>query len=241
MILFALAYNYVLDPSIRRSLSLDLKGSVVVLDEAHNIEDTLCTAGSGDYGEIELFHLISVLTQYSNQGPDRDSVMELLESKETLPVSEVAHDLLLFLERLTNHMYKERNSFEQGQGEKNLQLNATSLQFAKLMTSFHLGLERVKREHARFRLGDDYSLEVSYHGPSGYGLRGEAVGCEPILHNLEISPELCRRLHDKATSLENHLFGGEMEPSQDELLGQKSFKEVVDFIGQFEMAAKNPE
>ena len=32
-------YNYILDPVIRRAVQIDLQDSVIILDEAHNIED----------------------------------------------------------------------------------------------------------------------------------------------------------------------------------------------------------
>ncbi|CEP01375.1 hypothetical protein PBRA_001981 [Plasmodiophora brassicae] len=39
-------YNYVIDPPIRRSLGLSLKGSVLIFDEAHNIENVAREASS---------------------------------------------------------------------------------------------------------------------------------------------------------------------------------------------------
>jgi Rad3-related DNA helicase len=39
-------YNYVCDPGIRDAMSINLKNSVIVLDEAHNIEDTARECGS---------------------------------------------------------------------------------------------------------------------------------------------------------------------------------------------------
>ena len=39
-------YNYLLDPLIRERLNIDLKGSIVIFDEAHNIEDTCRDAAS---------------------------------------------------------------------------------------------------------------------------------------------------------------------------------------------------
>ena len=32
-------YNYILDPVIRRAVQIDLQDAVIILDEAHNIED----------------------------------------------------------------------------------------------------------------------------------------------------------------------------------------------------------
>ncbi|KAF4319177.1 hypothetical protein JM18_004674 [Phytophthora kernoviae] len=38
-------YNYILDPSIRKAVGITLHNSIVVLDEAHNVEDT-CRSGA---------------------------------------------------------------------------------------------------------------------------------------------------------------------------------------------------
>ncbi|XP_036393314.1 Fanconi anemia group J protein [Megalops cyprinoides] len=49
-------YNYLLDPLIRESMEINLKGQVVVLDEAHNIED--CARESASY-TLEQSQLLS--------------------------------------------------------------------------------------------------------------------------------------------------------------------------------------
>ena len=110
------AYNYVLDPVIRKSLNLDLKGNVVVLDEAHNIEDVLCESGSGDYGEFDLCNLLPVLTAYSNQRQDSEEEKNTIDlpSGLSLSFSQVAHELLVFVEGLVLYMRDQRRRFENG-------------------------------------------------------------------------------------------------------------------------------
>ncbi|EJW03051.1 DNA repair helicase (rad3) [Edhazardia aedis USNM 41457] len=55
-IIFA-PYNYLVDPSIRASLNIELKNAVVIVDEAHNIEDFCRSAGSFQ-ATSELFVII---------------------------------------------------------------------------------------------------------------------------------------------------------------------------------------
>ena len=45
-------YNYLIEPKIRQSMEIYLKGQVLVLDEAHNIEDCARDAASGSF-ELE--------------------------------------------------------------------------------------------------------------------------------------------------------------------------------------------
>lgn len=73
-----------------------------------------------------------------------------------------------------------------------------------------------------------------YSGPTGFGLRGEAVGCASILQQLELSHEKCTRLSECAVSLENHLFG-------DDNVNDTALDDLVSLCGRFELAAKAPE
>lgn len=102
-------------------MNLDLKGSVVVLDEAHNIEDTLCESGSGNYGEVDLSNLIAFLTPYSNRkeafDTDETTVVEIVNNGGQMPMPKVAHELLLFLEKIVMYMRNERRKFESGPRE----------------------------------------------------------------------------------------------------------------------------
>ncbi|XP_012938983.1 Fanconi anemia group J protein, partial [Aplysia californica] len=59
-------YNYLVDPIIRDSMMISLKGHVVILDEAHNIEDAAREAASQSIGQDTLVKAIK----------DIDSLME---------------------------------------------------------------------------------------------------------------------------------------------------------------------
>ncbi|XP_066594564.1 Fanconi anemia group J protein homolog [Prorops nasuta] len=47
-------YNYILDPFIRETMQINLKGTVIILDEAHNIEDICRSVASNDFRDEEL-------------------------------------------------------------------------------------------------------------------------------------------------------------------------------------------
>ncbi|XP_009362870.2 Fanconi anemia group J protein homolog isoform X1 [Pyrus x bretschneideri] len=52
-------YNYIINPVIRGAMEVDIKGSIVVLDEAHNIEDVARDAGSVDIDE-DILHKVQI-------------------------------------------------------------------------------------------------------------------------------------------------------------------------------------
>eukprot|EP00158_Paraphelidium_tribonemae_P005716 Partr_v1_DN27482_c3_g1_i1_m71996 putative helicase 1 len=47
-------YNYLIDPSLRETLNINLKNSIMVIDEAHNIEDSARGAGSFEMSNEDL-------------------------------------------------------------------------------------------------------------------------------------------------------------------------------------------
>ena len=53
-------YNYLVEPMIRKSMEINLKGQIVILDEAHNIEDSARSAAS--------WSVTQVRTKESSQG-----------------------------------------------------------------------------------------------------------------------------------------------------------------------------
>ncbi|ETL36675.1 hypothetical protein F442_11679 [Phytophthora nicotianae P10297] len=82
-------YNYILDPSIRKAVGISLQNSIVVLDEAHNVEDT-CRSGASL--EITNNMLSSAIKSFDDviwqedegyQPPAYDAVRHMLSSVET--------------------------------------------------------------------------------------------------------------------------------------------------------------
>lgn len=64
-------YNYIIDPVIRKILDIDLKNSIVILDEAHNIEDASRSAGSIDMDEDMLEVLLKELKLTARFGGEK--------------------------------------------------------------------------------------------------------------------------------------------------------------------------
>ena len=106
-------YNYLLDPDIRSAMGIDLTDSIVVLDEAHNVEDTLRGAGSGRFGEFELCELISMLEFHTKGYRRRQSEKDEAE----IDTQDIAHALLLFLEPVVRYMRNSRVKFQNNGGK----------------------------------------------------------------------------------------------------------------------------
>jgi hypothetical protein len=102
-------YNYILDPGIRAAMGIDLNGSVVVLDEGHNIEGTLREAGSGKFYELDLCEIINLLEPMTRGYNDK-------ENDDTPSIEDVAHEFLLFVEALVHFLRDARTRFENNPG-----------------------------------------------------------------------------------------------------------------------------
>ncbi|XP_019099113.1 PREDICTED: Fanconi anemia group J protein homolog [Camelina sativa] len=62
-------YSYIVNPVIRAGVEVDLKGAIIIFDEAHNMEDIAREAGSINLEEETLFKLQSELEQMSVAQP----------------------------------------------------------------------------------------------------------------------------------------------------------------------------
>jgi Fanconi anemia group J protein len=44
-------YNYLIDPAVRKRMHIPINGNIIILDEAHNIEDSARAAASGAFSQ----------------------------------------------------------------------------------------------------------------------------------------------------------------------------------------------
>ncbi|GLJ31258.1 hypothetical protein SUGI_0626920 [Cryptomeria japonica] len=90
-------YSYILNPIIRRAMEVDVKGDIVILDEAHNIEDMCREAGSLDVEENVLDALQSELGQLS-----------LIEGVVNIyqPLLDMVQGLLHWIRQKSNNLVK---------------------------------------------------------------------------------------------------------------------------------------
>ncbi|PAA47632.1 hypothetical protein BOX15_Mlig004721g5, partial [Macrostomum lignano] len=83
-------YNYLIDPTIRKNMSISVKNHIVILDEAHNIEDACRDSASITITEEQLVHAKKNLDDicrdaelYSHAAPLLDTVEKLLNVMQT--------------------------------------------------------------------------------------------------------------------------------------------------------------
>ncbi|KAM7513981.1 hypothetical protein LguiA_003564 [Lonicera macranthoides] len=81
-------YSYIINPVIRRAMEVDIKGAIVILDEAHNIEDITREAGSVDVEEDVLLQLQTELGQLSH-----------VDETTYLPLLEMMQDIISWINR----------------------------------------------------------------------------------------------------------------------------------------------
>ncbi|KAG2390597.1 Regulator of telomere elongation helicase 1-like protein [Vigna angularis] len=88
-------YNYIINPVIRAAMDVDIKGAIVILDEAHNIEDIARDAGSVDIEEDVLDKLQMELQQLCS-----------INTAIYQPLYEMAQGLTSWMERKKNQLEK---------------------------------------------------------------------------------------------------------------------------------------
>ena len=127
-------HNYVLDPGIRSAMNIKLDNSIVILDEAHNVENTLRDMSSVKYNDIDLMNMSILLQRYAS----RDSAFNhkpfgVSNNIKNFHASEgdmmgngeqkdprlpgIAHQLLIFVEDIIFFLKESLSKFENDQGK----------------------------------------------------------------------------------------------------------------------------
>ena len=110
-------YNYILDPSIRQTMDINISNSIIILDEAHNVESTLRESGSGDFSEVELCELLVFLNSFLYHDESVKVNIPLIglhgaDETEEEAVCELAHNLIRFIESIILLLRGYREAFE---------------------------------------------------------------------------------------------------------------------------------
>jgi len=222
-------YNYVLDPGIRDALGIELMNSVVILDEAHNVEDTLREAGSGKFGEFELCELVVMLNNYALTEKSTGNMIELEPSGVPGDASgdveylcDLSHSLLIFIEKLIEDLRKSRTVFENNPGAK--------------------GAQKALRDYERFHSPDDTEYEIIYDGPTGNGVGGKAVGCLGFFQRLGLSKSDFEKLLIRFNSLDKFHRGRDgSEEAVERDRTSNLFDRLGDLISKLYRAVEAPE
>ncbi|XP_052224582.1 Fanconi anemia group J protein homolog isoform X2 [Dreissena polymorpha] len=88
-------YNYLIDPLVRKSMEINLKDQIVILDEAHNLEDSSRDAASGSITTEQIssaIHNLQELLENNVKFPEHLKIRNMLES------------LLGFLQESSEHL-----------------------------------------------------------------------------------------------------------------------------------------
>ncbi|KAK8580754.1 hypothetical protein V6N12_071007 [Hibiscus sabdariffa] len=105
-------YNYIINPVIRGAMDVDIKGAIIVLDEAHNIEDIAREAGSLDLEEDALIKLQTELHQ-----------LKMINANIYQPLYEMAMNLLSWIEQTKSKLeetHESKHYFSSWTGDKAL-------------------------------------------------------------------------------------------------------------------------
>ncbi|XP_063872986.1 Fanconi anemia group J protein homolog [Scylla paramamosain] len=73
-------YNYLVDPLIRQSMNISLKNHVLILDEAHNIEDSARSAASCSVTQTEMKETCSHLREWKSHEKECDKLANMISA-----------------------------------------------------------------------------------------------------------------------------------------------------------------
>lgn len=112
-----------------------------------------------------------------------------------MDLSIIAHELLIFVEKLILHMRQLKVQFENSTGPKSA---------AKALDDYR-----------NYHTPDDQEFEVSYDGPNGHGVLRKAVGCKPFFEKLQVTEKEVVQLLEFSKAMESHLTGSDKSDKPD--------------------------
>uniref|UniRef100_A0A7M4EWG9 DNA 5'-3' helicase n=1 Tax=Crocodylus porosus TaxID=8502 RepID=A0A7M4EWG9_CROPO len=146
-------YNYLLDPQIRESMEIKLKGQVVILDEAHNIED--CARESVSYSVTE--------TQLRFAREELDSMVNNnIRQKDHEPLRAVCCSLANWLQQTSSQLiergYETSFCLLFDGGEELIEIPTVSSATQFVLNGLFMVLTYLFKDNSRF--ADDYRVAL---------------------------------------------------------------------------------
>ncbi|XP_071180461.1 Fanconi anemia group J protein homolog [Mytilus edulis] len=95
-------YNYLIDPIIRQNMEINLKDEIVILDEAHNIEDSAREGGSENFTDDQLDKAIKEI---------HEMIIHGIKPGEHLRLQQMVEGFMKIIQNNIDHL--EQSSFDQ--------------------------------------------------------------------------------------------------------------------------------
>ncbi|RMX40284.1 hypothetical protein pdam_00008730, partial [Pocillopora damicornis] len=111
--LVVLPYNILLHKSTREACGIKLDGNVVIVDEAHNLIDTISSVHSVEITGSQILCTHSQLTQYQDRYRTR------LKAKNLFYIQQLLYVLMCFLNCLGGKFYRGTQSMGKSKGSQN--------------------------------------------------------------------------------------------------------------------------
>ncbi len=86
MEIIALPYNILFQKEARKSFSINLKNQIVIIDEAHNLIDTISSIHSVEITDAHVTQALSQLNTYLNRYKSRFSAKNMLYLKQLVNI-----------------------------------------------------------------------------------------------------------------------------------------------------------
>ena len=138
---------------------------------------------------------------------------------ETAYLPDVAHVILLFVEKLIEKLRTAKICFERNPGKK--------------------GAAMAIKEWEKFRTSDDTEFDILLDGPSGHGQNGKPVGCKPFFDKLGMSESDFEILETHVEAFNGYLRGQNDNEERDRV--SNIVDKLTELVCKLSWAAKKPE